>query len=122
MKKVLFLSIIVIFIFSVYVPAKDKTNEAGAIFMGEILEVKRDNSGKTLLSVIGFLKSEYIIKHKIVVVVGPDARLINCNGKTTNKLEYVKGNNVFILINEDMTSSIPEQCTAKQIQACCPAN
>jgi hypothetical protein len=122
MKKILFLSVVVILIFSVGVMAKDKPSEAVIIFMGEILEVKEDNKGNTLLLVNGYLKAEYIVKHKIVAVVGPETRLVNCNGEKTNKLDYSKGNNVFILLSEAITSSIPEQCEAKQIQVCCPAN
>ncbi len=121
-RKVLLFALVALFIFSMSVPVLAKPRHNSPIFMGEILEVTKDNSGNIMLLVDGYLKGPQIYKEKLVAIVGPDTKVFNCNVENSNKVDFAKGDIVFIILSEAMTKSIPPQSVAQKIQVCKPVN
>ena len=121
-KKTSLLFVVTILFFSLCTPLLAKPNRKNPIFMGEVLEVSKDNSGNTLLLVDGYLKTQQVSKQNVVAVVGPDTKILNCEGEESNAGMFEKGDVVFIVLSEAMTFSIPPQSVARKIKVCKPMN
>ncbi len=122
MKRVVILALVTIFILSIGIPVMARPKEMGPIFMGEVLEVNKDNQGNTMLLVEGFIKVQKVYREKLVAVVGPDTKILNCEGKEVKEGDFAKGDIVFIKLSDRMTFSIPPQSSAIEIQVCKPAS
>lgn len=90
--------------------------------MGEILEVNNDDKGNTMVLAEGYMKGQKIYKEKLVAIVGPDTKILDCEGKEVKEGNFAKGDVVFIRLSEIMTKSIPPQSPALKIQSCKPVS
>lgn len=116
-KFIVFLVAMMMLLANVIVEAKPMKHMKSPIFMGEILEVEKDKDGKSVkLTVEGYIKNCEVYKEKLIVTVNPETKLVKgCEGEVKT-IEFNKGDNVFIVLNEAMTKSIPPQVNAKMIK------
>ncbi len=121
-KKIMMLALVTLFILSIGIPVMAKPKNMGPIFMGEVLEVNKDNQGNIMVLAEGYIRGQKVYKEKLVAVVGPDTKILDCEGKESKKGDFAKGDIVFIRLSQVMTSSIPPQSPAIKIQSCRPVN
>lgn len=123
-KRAVILALVTIFILSIGIPvmAKPKNKHMGPIFMGEVLEVNKDNQGNTMVLAEGYIRGQKVYKETLVAIVGPDTKILNCEGKEVKNGDFAKGDIVFIKLSDRMTFSIPPQSVAIEIQVCKPAS
>lgn len=119
-KKISFIFILVVFMVAISIPVFANHREQSPLFMGEILEVNKNDGGNMSLLVEGYIKGDKIFKEKLKVIVAPDTKIINCGEDKCGKVTFVKGDTVFIVLSDAMTKSIPPQTTAKKIVVCKP--
>lgn len=99
---------------STYVFAKPPRSP---IFMGEILEVQKDDNEKnTKLLVEGYIKSCDVYKENLVAIITEETKIKSGCEEGSEKVEFKKGDKVFIVLDEAMTKSIPPQVIAKMIK------
>ena len=161
-RRVISLFVIMMLCFGITASAKPEENR-DSMFMGEVIEVKKDGD-KTSLLVEGYLKGCEIYKEKLLVNVTGETRIkLSCdeagmkehkeeckkeeNNQNTKedkkqdvkeekkqdnknnkdnkdkgnsaqevKIEFSKGDAVFMVLDKAMTKSIPPQVNAKFIK------
>lgn len=114
LKRIIGLVLIFTLMSSTYVFAKPPRSP---IFMGEILEVQKDDNEKnTKLLVEGYIKSCDVYKEKLVAIITEETKVKSGCKVENEKVEFKKGDKVFIVLSEAMTTSIPPQATAKMIK------
>lgn len=125
LKRTVILAILLITALSI--PAMAKPVKNGPIFMGEILEVNKDNENNTLrLLVRGYIKGCEVYEEELICIVNENTEIIEnkcftTEGEAKEKLTYKnievsKGDRVFIVLSDAMTKSIPPQTAARAIQ------
>lgn len=113
-KRIIWALVIVTLISSTYVFAKPPKMP---IFMGEILEVQKgDNEKSVKLVVDGYINDCEVYKNKIVAIVNEETKMRSGCEEGDKKVEFKKGDKVFIIFNEQMTKSNPPQGTARMIK------
>jgi len=122
MKNIIISALVALFIVSIGVPVMAREKHRGPIFMGEVLEVNKDNQGNTMVLAEGYIKGQKVYKEKLVAIVGSDTKILDCEGKEVKEGNFAKGDVVFIRLSEIMTSSIPPQSPALKIQSCKPVS
>lgn len=121
-KSIIILALVTLLFISIGVPVMAKQKHMKSIFMGEILEVNKDNRGNTMVLTEGYIKGQKVYKEKLIAVVGPDTKILDCEGKEVQEGNFVKGDVVFIRLIPIMTNSIPPQSPALEIQSCKPVS
>lgn len=91
------------------------------LFLGEVLEVTVDSKQEnTMLLVKGYMKSCEIYPEELVAVISKDTKLMTSCGKEVKKINFEKGDRVYIELSPIMTFSIPPQSPALKIQVSKP--
>ncbi|ATD55356.1 hypothetical protein [Clostridium chauvoei] len=87
-----------------------------AVMIGEILEVQNNEEEKTIkLLVDGYIKGQEISKEQVLILVNEETVVMDSSNDTKEKIEFEKGDKVYIRLSEAMTKSIPPQSVAKRI-------
>lgn len=91
-------------------------NYRSPIFMGEVIEVYKENDKVTRITVDGFLKSNNIFKQRIIGIITEDTKVINSeNNKKEENIEIKEGDLVYMRVSEAFTKSEPPQTVIKRI-------
>lgn len=125
-KKAIIIAIAALLIFSVPVFAKER-NQNMTIFMGEVLEIqKNERDNNLMVRTKGYIKGCEVYKEEIIAIIGDESFCIksDCSANDKNEFEKIKvdtfnlkvGDNVFMVLNEAMTKSIPPQVGVKLIK------
>lgn len=125
LKKSVIVALLLITVLSI--PAMARPAKNGPIFMGEVLEVSRDEQNNTLrILVKGYIKGCEVYQEELVALINEETviienKCITGSGEPKEKLNYKnlqasKGDNVFIILSDAMTKSIPPQSVARAIQ------
>lgn len=124
-KRAITITALIAIIFTI--PVMALPTKKGPIFMGEIIEVTRDEQFDTLrLLVRGYIKGCEVYEEELVALVTEETKIIEnkCivgSGESSEKVTYKnlqasKGDKVFIILSEAMTKSMPPQSSAQAIQ------
>ncbi|MGL4772578.1 MAG: hypothetical protein ACRC2K_03345 [Clostridium sp.] len=125
-KKTLLLGLVFLMLLSVPAFGHDK-KEMGAIFMGEVQEVQKNEKDNNLMvKVKGYIKGCKVYEEELIAIISentivlpkecPNKKEIKFEKTNPMELQIEKGDSVFIVLNEAMTKSIPPQAGAKAIQ------
>lgn len=118
-KKIIALVAVFMMMFTATVFAKPLDSN---LFLGEVLEVTVDSKQEnTMLLVKGYIKSCEIYPEELVAVISKDTKLMTSCGKKVDKINFEKGDRVYIELSPIMTFSIPPQSPALKIQVSKPA-
>ncbi|MHC1685157.1 MAG: hypothetical protein AB6733_19850 [Clostridiaceae bacterium] len=91
--------------------------DSSIIFLGEILEVQKGDNDKSFrLLVEGYINDSEIYKDKIVTLVNEKTEIKTNSEEGAEKVQFRKGDKVYVIFNGAMTKSVPPQGTAKMIQ------
>ena len=116
LKKSLIVFILLLSILSL-IGAKPKmeTNYRSPIFMGEIIEVYKENDKVVEITVEGYLKTTNIYKEKIVGIIGEETKIINSENNKSEDIELEKGDLVYMRVGEAFTKSMPPKTAVKRL-------
>lgn len=91
--------------------------DVSIIFLGEIIEVQKGDNDKSFkLLVEGYINDSEIYKDKIVTLVNEKTEIKTNSEVGAEKVQFRKGDKVYVIFNGSMTKSVPPQGTAKMIQ------
>ena len=91
-------------------------NSKSPIVIGEIIEVDKNEEDKFIrLTVEGYIKGKEVNKIKLVGIIDDTTKVMNSSNDKKEKIEFQKGDLVYMRVNEAMTKSIPPQTTIKRI-------
>lgn len=91
-------------------------NSKSPIVIGEIIEVEKNEEDKSVrLTVEGYIKDKEVNKIKLVGIVDDTTKVMNSSNDKKEKMEFQKGDLVYMRVNEAMTKSNPPQTTIKRI-------
>ncbi len=95
----------------------DKTmNAKSPIVIGEIIEVEKSEDNKTIrITVDGYIKDKEVNKIKVVGIVDDTTKVMNSSNDKKEKIEFQKGDLVYMRVSEAMTKSNPPQTIVKRI-------
>lgn len=123
-RKILLMVICLLLVTNISTLAKPA--KRGPIFMGKVLEVMKDENQNTVrILVRGYIKGCEVYEEELVAIINEETEIIKstCVKDDTNRVNINykslivnKGDNVFIVLSEAMTKSIPPQSVAKAIQ------
>jgi len=117
-KRIIALVAVFMMMFTATVFAKPLDSN---LFLGEVLEVTVDSKQEnTMLLVKGYIKSCEIYPEELVAVISNDTKLMTSCGKKVDKINFEKGDRVYIELSPIMTFSIPPQSPALKIQVSKP--
>ncbi len=117
-KRVIALVSVFMMMFTATVFAKPLDSN---LFLGEVLEVTVDSKQEnTMLLVKGYMKSCEIYPEELLAVISKDTKLMMSCGKEVKKINFEKGDRVYIELSPIMTFSIPPQSPALKIQVSKP--
>ncbi|MGL5087186.1 MAG: hypothetical protein ACRC68_15975 [Clostridium sp.] len=122
LKRILVFTMLFLTCLSIPAFAQGKDNKVHCpIFMGKVLEVDaKDSGGNTRIRVKGYIKNCEVYEEELFVIISKDTEMLTSKCNTENKavteIKLEKGDNVFIKLDNVMTSSIPPQVNAKKIQ------
>lgn len=125
-SKIIITSLLFLMFFSIPVFARDKGNDM-TMFMGEVLEVQRNEKDNNLMvRTNGYINGCEVYKEELIAIISNESLSMNkdCSTNDKSKVEKIKvetfdiqvGDNVFMILNEAMTKSIPPQVGAKLIK------
>lgn len=116
LKKSLIVFILLISILTL-IGAKPKveTNYRSPIFIGEIIEVYKENNKIVEITVEGYLKNTNIYSETLVGIIGEDTKIFNCENNKSEDIELEKGDLVYMRVSEAFTKSIPPKTAVKRI-------
>lgn len=116
LKKSLIVFVLLLSILTL-VGAKPKmeTNYRSPIFIGEIIEVYKENDKVVEITVEGYLKTTNIYKEKIVGIISEDTKIINSENNKSEDIELEKGDLVYMRVGEAFTKSIPPKTAVKRL-------
>lgn len=119
-KRVIVLLAIFIMLFTATVFATPSPLGSN-LFLGEVLEVTVDSKQEnTMLLVKGYMKSCEVYEQELVAIVSKDTKLMTNCGEKVDKINFEKGDRVYIELSPRMTFSIPPQSSALKIQVSKP--
>lgn len=91
-------------------------NTKSPIVIGEILDVARDEDGKsTMITVEGYIKDKEINKIKLVGIIDDMTKVMNSANDKKENIDLKKGDLVYMRVSEAMTKSEPPQVTVKRL-------
>jgi len=91
-------------------------NTKSPIVIGEILDVARDEDGKsTMITVEGYIKDKEINKIRLVGIIDDMTKVMNSANDKKENIDLKKGDLVYMRVSEAMTKSEPPQVTVKRL-------
>lgn len=86
------------------------------VMIGEIIEVQKAE-GENIIKILvdGYLKGDEILKEQVLVLINEETVVMDSSNDTKEKIEFEKGDKVYVRLNDAMTKSIPPQVTAKRV-------
>lgn len=94
---------------------KMETNYRSPIFIGEIIEVYKEDEKVIEITVEGYLKTNDIYKEKLVGIISEDTKIINSENNKIEDIELEKGDLVYMRVSEIFTKSIPPKTVVKRM-------
>ncbi|MCF0147709.1 MAG: hypothetical protein HUJ77_04840 [Clostridium sp.] len=95
----------------------DKTiNAKSPIIIGEILNVEKSEDSKSIrITVEGYIKDKEVNKIKVVGIIDDTTKVMNSSNDKKEKIEFQKGDLVYMRVSEAMTKTNPPQTIVKRI-------
>ncbi|MBD7915536.1 hypothetical protein H9660_10290 [Clostridium sp. Sa3CUN1] len=96
-------------------PSKGMSSKSPVI-MGEVIEVEKDESDKTIrITIEGYIKGNEINKIKVVGIVNDETKIMNSANDKKENINIEKGDLVYMRVSEAMTKSMPPQTVVKRL-------
>lgn len=91
-------------------------NAKSPVVIGEILDVEKSEDNKSIrITVEGYIKDKEVNKIKVVGIIDDTTKVMNSSNDKKEKIEFQKGDLVYMRVSEAMTKSNPPQTMVKRI-------
>lgn len=122
MKLKKFLPILLFIISTSFIATVSPKEHPMPIFLGDIIEVQKDEQDNVRLLVKGYFKGCEIYEEELIALVTPETKISFGCHKYETKVNFNQGDKVYIEFSNIMTKSIPPQSNALVIQVSHPTN
>ncbi|MDU5106867.1 MULTISPECIES: hypothetical protein [unclassified Clostridium] len=91
-------------------------NAKSPVVIGEIIDVEKSEDNKSVrITVEGYIKDKEVNKIKVVGIIDDTTKVMNSSNDKKEKIEFQKGDLVYMRVSEAMTKSNPPQTIIKRI-------
>lgn len=91
-------------------------NAKSPVVIGEIIDVEKSEDNKSIrITVEGYIKDKEVNKIKVVGIIDDTTKVMNSSNDKKEKIEFQKGDLVYMRVSEAMTKSNPPQTIIKRI-------
>lgn len=91
-------------------------NAKSPVVIGEIIDVEKSEDNKSIrITVEGYIKDKEVNKIKVIGIIDDTTKVMNSSNDKKEKIEFQKGDLVYMRVSEAMTKSNPPQTIIKRI-------